>query len=162
VQSGETVGSPDRYRGRDPRRTRTIVQCIVGFLVVSAIVVVGCAPTLRFLGYLPKRGKAEVTNDWQVVSIAADRRSAIIRVETCAARVDAVRVTPVGTNVRLMVIERKEAVPNPLLVDCVAFSMMPTRVVNFGFTLPAGGHVLASGCPTYVCSVPGQAAVTVP
>jgi hypothetical protein len=163
VQSvGTTVGSPGRHRASDPRRTRTIVQCALGFLVVAAIVAVGCAPTLRYLGYLPKLGKREATTHWQVLSIASDRRSAVIRIETCAAGVDGVRVTPVGTNVRLTVIERKEPVGDPRLVDCVPFSMMPKRVVQFGFALPDGGRVLASGCPTYVCSPPGQLPASAP
>jgi hypothetical protein len=151
-----------RNQPRDPHRTRRLAQigtlCALGF----ALVFVGCFPTMRFLGYLPKLGPPKVTTYWRVVSIAKDRRSAVVKIDVCAQHVDSVRVTRVGEDVRLTVIERAEHVAQPGLVDCAPFSMMPTRVVKFGFALPAAGRVLDSGCPAYKCGDLRQTVASAP
>ena len=112
-------------------------------MLVTAVVVVGCAPTLRYLGYLPELGSREVTMQWQVAHIAADRRSAVIRVDTCHSRFDGARATKVGRDVRLTVFVRQEQRAGK--VSCAPLSRMPTRVVEFGFVLPAGGRVVGEG-----------------
>lgn len=110
---------------------------------MTAVVVVGCAPTLRYLGYLPVSGSREVTLQWQIADLAADRRSAVIRVDTCHTRFDGARATKVGRDVRLTVFVRQE--PGGGKVSCPQLSQMPTHVVEFGFVLPPGGHVVREG-----------------
>ena len=114
-------------------------------VVVAAIVVVGCAPTLRYLGYLPRPGRRESTTRWEVVTLSGDRRSAEIRVDTCHARFDGVTVTRVGHDVRLTVFVRQE--DDEAKVSCAPLARMPAHSVAFGFVLPAAGRVLAA--PTH-------------
>lgn len=159
---GTPVGSPLRERTRDPARARTLAKIGVGCVLVFALVFFGCAPTLRFLGYLPHAGPREATKEWRVVRIAGDRRSVVIRVNICDARFEGARVTRVGTNVQLTVFDRQLHTVPWGLRDCVPFSSMPTFVVAFAFALPVGGRVLDSGCPDYVCARPGQPAASAP
>jgi hypothetical protein len=135
---------------------------VVAGLLVGGVVVVGCAPALSWIGLVHPLGKREVTTEWQVVSIAADRRSTVIRVGACAEQYSGTDVSRVGRNVRLTVFRRKEYVAHPQTLDCVAFWMMPTQTVDFGFTLPADGHVIDSGCAAAVCARPVQPAASAP
>jgi hypothetical protein len=110
----------------------------------------GTLPTLRFFGLLSDDAP-NVTTQWDVVRVAPDRRSAVIRVDECAGGYDNTTVMRVGENVRLLVTVDDDVEGS---VDCVPFDQMPTHIVNFGFTLPANGHVIASGCPKVECGDP--------
>src|SRR5436190_13664618 len=150
----QTVGTtvprpvPRRLRRRRLSRRRFIRRTI-GFMLLAAIVVVGCQPTLRYLGYVAPKGKREVAHDWRVVKIAGDRRSVQIRVDVCNARFAGVHVARAGSDVRLTVFERREPVGDSI-IDCVPFSQMPTYVVMLGFSLPDAGRVVGE-CPESRC-----------
>jgi len=109
-------------------------------------------PMLRFFGLVATE-KAQVTTQWDVVRVARDRRSVVIRVDECGGDYDSATVMRVGANVRLTVTVNSD-VSGP--VDCVPFGQMPTHVVHLGFTLPAGGHVVPSGCPKLECGEPNR------
>jgi hypothetical protein len=128
-----------RYTRRRRSRRRVIRRTLLGVLA-AAIAVVGCAPTLRYLGYLPRLGRREGTTRWEVVALAGDRRSAEIRVDTCRARFDGVSLTRVGRDIRLAVFVRPELGAGK--VSCVPPARMPSHTVAFGFALPVGGRIL--------------------
>lgn len=130
-----------RYMRRRRSRRRVIRRTVVGVLA-AAIAVVGCAPTLRYLGYLPRTGGRESTTRWEVVTLSGDRRSAEIRVDTCHARFDGVTVTRVGHDVRLTVFVRRESGAEK--VSCAPLARMPSHSVAFGFALPVAGRILAA------------------
>jgi hypothetical protein len=155
-------GEPASGTNARPGSGAHVAKLGVGCVLVFALLCFGCAPTLRFLGFLPHTGPREVTKEWRVVRIAGDRRSVVIRVVICDARFEGARVTRVGTNGQLTVFDRHLHTARAGLLDCVPFSMMPTYVVKFGFALPVGGRVLDSGCPDYVCAGPGQPAASAP
>jgi hypothetical protein len=121
-------------------------------VIFAAIVVVGFGPALRYLGFLPNLGSREPTMQWNLVRVSSDRMSAVIRVNECAEHFDGASAQRVGNDVRLTVFERAEQSSNRSRVDCAAFSSMPTETVQFGFALPPGGSVLASGCPPGDCA----------
>jgi hypothetical protein len=134
------LGRPTRRRLSRRRLFWRSVWCIV----VGVIVVVGCVPSLRYLGYIaPRLGKSEVTTQWEVATVAPDRRSVVLRVDVCTAHFDRVRVTRVGKDVRLTVYVRHEHGARPK--SCPTLSSMPKRVVQLGFALPAGAHILGAG-----------------
>jgi hypothetical protein len=150
----QTVGTttarpvPRKPRRRRLSRRRLTRRIIVGALV-AAVVVVGFMPTLRYFGLVHSLGPRVATNRWEVVSIAANRRSAVIKVDTCHAELDGVDVMRVEHDVRLTVYVRQEHGFAP--VSCPAVSRMPTHRVQFGLVLPVDGTVLASGCPKRLC-----------
>jgi hypothetical protein len=111
---------------------------VYGVLLV-ALVVVGFAPTLRYLGYLPRLGERQETTHWQVVSVASDRRSAQIQVDVCGARFAGVDVTRVHNDVRLAVYVRKEHGSGK--PSCAVLSAMPKQIVVFDFALPRDGMI---------------------
>jgi hypothetical protein len=147
----EAVGLRDRVaeiRRSAPWRWFTNVAF---WLVVFAVIFVACAPMLRGLGFLPNLGKRELAS-WQVVRVAPDRRSAVIRVDVCGKRFSGFRVIRAERNVRLAVFVRAEL--DDVKRSCAALDGMPTRVVKFGFALPTGGRILESGCREKVCTDP--------
>lgn len=157
---GRTVVAAERIpRGepqpRKPRRRRIsrrrFYRRVIGTLVVAAVLIVATGPTLRYLGYLP-RHRGQVTMRWDLVQLSPDRRSVEIRVDQCGAEYNGTKVKRVGVNVRLTV-----SVYNDVdgKLACVPFDRMPAHVVHFGFTLPADGRVLPSGCPKAACADPG-------
>ena len=143
VGSATSRGSRSRTRAMRRRRSRRrIIRRAVGGVLVAAIVVVGCAPTLRYLGYLPSSDGRESTARWEVVTLSGDRRSAEIRVDICDARFDGVTVTRVGPDARLTVFVLRDH--DAAKVSCAPLARMPAHLVAFGFTLPVTGRVLAA------------------
>jgi hypothetical protein len=128
-------------------RRRFWLRIAWGVFVVG-LVAVGFGPSLRFLGYWP-RHHPQVTMQWDIVRLAADRRSVEIRVDECGADYAGTTVTRVGDDVDLMVSTRED--DDDGKVACVAFDRMPKHVVHFGFVLPPDGRVIASGCPKTEC-----------
>jgi hypothetical protein len=145
----ESVGLRDRVRQSAPWRWFTQIAF---WLIVFAILFVSCAPMLRSLGFLPNLGKPHLASGWQVVRVADDRLSAVIRVDECGSRYSGVQVIREGRNVRLAVFVRDEK--DDVQRSCVPLERMPTRVAQFGFALPAGGRILERGCPERVCTDP--------
>jgi hypothetical protein len=43
------------------------------------------------------------------------------------------------------VFRRHDSAADGSEIDCIPFAAMPTHVVQFGFALPAGGHILGAG-----------------
>lgn len=148
----ETVG----YRGvtpqpRKPRRRRIsrrrFYRRVTGTVLVAVVLFFGTVPTLHFFGLLSNQS-SHATRQWDVVRLAPDRRSVVIRVDECSGDFDGASVMRVGRDVRLTVTIDDES---PGTVECVPFPQMPTHVVRFNFMLPADGTVIDSGCPKVEC-----------
>jgi hypothetical protein len=118
---------------------------VVGGVVLAVLVVVGGAPTLRFMGLLPHHARRFPVAQWEVVSLSADRRSVQIRVDECGAVYDGTLATKVGHNVRLTVYERDDNERGEPACLNIPFDRMPTHIVMLGFMLPKSGHVLRAG-----------------
>ena len=118
----------------------------VGYVAVACLLIFGLVRCAQWV-WLPHQGKRVVTDQWNVVSVAQDRRSAVIRVDVCAGTYSGATVRPTGRDVRITVYLRQRTGAQP---GCVMFAGMPTYTVNFGARLPSGGRILG-GCAANQC-----------
>jgi hypothetical protein len=152
MKSGGAAPKPRKPRRRRLSRRRfwRRIAWAVFFLV---LVVVGTRPAYHSIRTLTRTHHSHVTHRWDVVQLADDRRSVVIRVDECGVDYAGTRVTRVGSNVRLIVSTRPDR--DDGATTCGRFDEMPVHLVRFGFALPASGHVLASGCPRDECGDEG-------
>jgi len=142
---GQPVPTPRKPRRRRLSRRRFWRRVAWGVFLFG-LLLIGTAPALRSLGYLSTAKHAQVTMEWDVVRVASDRQSVLIRVDECGSDYVGTRVARVGADVRFTVLLRPDDAANDLTV-CGTFLEMPIHVVHLGFALPPDGRVLASGCP---------------
>jgi hypothetical protein len=118
----------------------------LGYIALACVVLFGLVRCAAWVWW-PHQGKRVVATEWNVVSVAPDRRSAVIRVELCPATYSGTKVDHIGGDIRLTVYER--LTPN-VKASCVAFQEMPTYTVNFGAPLSSAGRILG-GCARNEC-----------
>jgi hypothetical protein len=148
MKTGGAVPKPRKPRRRRLSRRR-FWRRVAWTILILALLAVGTRPALHSIGTLTRRHHSRVTMLWDVVRVAGDRRSVVIRVDECGVDYAGARVTRVGANVRLTVSTRPDRDPDS--ATCGRFDEMPVHVVQLGFALPASGRVLASGCPVDEC-----------
>jgi hypothetical protein len=125
----------------------SVVRRTLGYVALACIVVFGLVRCAEWV-WLPHYGRRVVIGVWNVVAIAPDRRSAVIRVEMCAAKYSGTKVDRVGRDVRFTVYQRLEP---GVQAACVDFDGMPTFTVKLGAPLAGAGRILG-GCARNHCA----------
>ncbi len=112
------------------------------YLAVTVVVIGGLVGGVRWV----KLATRDVNHGWNVVSVGADRRSIVIRVNECRGTYAAMKARRIDRDVKITVYERRSSGE----VDCTSFDNMPTHIVRLGDPLPRDGRVLG-GCPNNDC-----------